>query len=98
MSDIALDQVVALALKLSATEQAKLLERVAANLSQTIEQPQSAIPADSTATWGAQMVELLDQLDFSEWEAMDISDPVEWLKAQRQQAWKHTQARWDAEE
>ena len=40
MSDIALDQVVALALKLSIAEQAKLLERVAAHLAREVETPQ----------------------------------------------------------
>ena len=40
MSDIALDQVVALAFKLSIAEQAKLLERVAAHLAREVETPQ----------------------------------------------------------
>jgi hypothetical protein len=39
MSDIALDQVVELALKLSVAEQAKLLERVAANLAREVDEP-----------------------------------------------------------
>lgn len=34
-------------------------------------------------TWGSQVLDLLDKLDFSEWEAMDIPDVVEWVKAQR---------------
>lgn len=35
------------------------------------------------STWGSQVLDLLDQLDFSEWETMDIPDVVEWVKAQR---------------
>jgi len=35
------------------------------------------------STWGSQVLDLLDQLDFSEWEAMDIPDVVEWVKTQR---------------
>ena len=40
MSDIALDQVVTLAFKLSITEQAKRLERVPAHLAHEVETPQ----------------------------------------------------------
>ena len=40
MSVISLDQVVALASKLSIAEQAKLIERVAAHLAREIETPQ----------------------------------------------------------
>ena len=34
---------------------------------------------------GAEIAALIDQLDLSEWQAMDIPDVVEWLKEQRHQ-------------
>ena len=47
MSDIALDQAVALAFKLSITEQAKLIGRVAAHLAREVETPQPMGLAES---------------------------------------------------
>ena len=50
MSDIVLDQVVALALQLSISEQAKLLERVAANLAREVDEPDQSLNDDSDWT------------------------------------------------
>jgi len=44
--------------------------------------------------WGKNFVALLDQLDTSEWEALDIDDPVEWLKQQRQKQAKRRKLNW----
>ncbi|MHB8629081.1 MAG: hypothetical protein ACYDBJ_12715 [Aggregatilineales bacterium] len=49
MSDIALDQVVELALKLTVVEQAKLLERVAAHLAHEVEPTKDQLVAESLA-------------------------------------------------
>ncbi len=49
MSEAALDQVVELALKLTITEQAKLLERVAAHLAHEVESKAQALSAESLA-------------------------------------------------
>jgi hypothetical protein len=83
VSDAALEQVVALALQLSAAEQAQLLERVAANLAHRINEPSQSEPPDQGKTWGQHMLDILDQLDTSAWEAMDMPDSVEWVKEQR---------------
>ncbi len=95
MSDIVLDQVVALALQLSPAEQAKLLERVASNLAHHINEtsePEQGLPSNQTKTWGQQMLDMLDQLDTSAWEAMAIPDSVAWVKEQRRQAWERRRA------
>ena len=89
VSDAALEQVVALALQLSAAEQARLLERVAANLAHYINEPSQTQPSDQTKTWGQRMLDMLDQLDTSAWEAMDMPDSVEWVKEQRRQATRY---------
>jgi hypothetical protein len=39
----------------------------------------------SNEHWGKKFVALLDQLDFGESEMDDGSDPVEWVKKQREQ-------------
>jgi hypothetical protein len=43
---------------------------------------------------GAEIVELLDRLDLSEWEAMDVPDVVEWVKEQRHQAMQRRISQW----
>ncbi|MEZ4735243.1 MAG: hypothetical protein R3E79_49745 [Caldilineaceae bacterium] len=43
---------------------------------------------------GAEIVELLDRLDLSEWEAMDIPDVVEWLSEQRRQETQRRTQQW----
>lgn len=33
--------------------------------------------------WGENLVQLLDELDMSEWKEMDFDDPVSWVKENR---------------
>jgi hypothetical protein len=43
---------------------------------------------------GAEIVQLLDRLDLSEWETMDIPDVVEWVNERRQQATQRRMQQW----
>ena len=43
---------------------------------------------------GAEIVALLDRLDLSEWEALDIPDVVEWVKEQRRQETQRRISQW----
>jgi len=43
---------------------------------------------------GAEIVQLLDRLDLSEWTAMDIPDVVEWVNEQRRQETERRIQRW----
>lgn len=43
---------------------------------------------------GAEIVQLLERLDLSEWEAMDIPDVVEWVNMQRRQATQRRMQQW----
>jgi hypothetical protein len=43
---------------------------------------------------GAEIVQLLERLDLSEWEAMDIPDVVEWVNEQRRQATQRRIQQW----
>lgn len=115
MSDIVLDEVVALALKLSVSEQAKLLERVAANLAREVEVPE---PQISDVDWadeelsellrpaeprtGAQIAAMIESGEFgasvsSEMINPEIADPVEWVKALRQDIAKKRPLDWGNE-
>jgi hypothetical protein len=44
--------------------------------------------------WGKALNRLMDSLDMSDWEAMDIDDPVEWIKQQRAQEIKRRLGDW----
>lgn len=43
---------------------------------------------------GAEIVQLLERLDLSEWEAMDIPDAVEWVNERRRQATQRRMQQW----
>ena len=49
----------------------------------TFHTPYEAAQAIQQESWGAHTLALLDALDTSEWEALEIQDVVTWLKAQR---------------
>jgi hypothetical protein len=36
--------------------------------------------------WGKALIRLLDTLDMSDWEALKIDDPVEWVKTIRRES------------
>ena len=44
--------------------------------------------------WGQELLKLLDSLDMSDWIALGIEDPVEWVKAVRQQDLSRLDAYW----
>jgi len=77
-----LDDTLALALKLSPKERIRLIEQVASSVEREIESV-PAQPEQSEEHWGQALVNLIKSLDLSEWEAMDIDDPVEWVKRLR---------------
>ncbi len=90
-----LDEALALALKLSPKERIQLIERVASSVEHDIE---PAPPEEQPEHWGKSLNALLDSLDMSDWEAMEMDDPVEWVKQQRAQQMRHRLGDWGAEE
>jgi hypothetical protein len=79
-----LEEALALALKLPPSERLRLVERVVASVEHEITRgmPSTQIPAEH---WGQALNRLVDALDLSDWEALEINDPVEWVKALRRQ-------------
>ncbi|GEM_PF-2874463 len=45
------------------------------------------IQAHNDESWGRQFVALLNSLDMSDWEVMDISDSVTWIKEIQSKEW-----------
>jgi hypothetical protein len=48
--------------------------------------------------WGQQLLRLLDSLDMNGWDALGKDDPVEWVKAVRQQDLSRLDAYWNGTE
>ena len=48
--------------------------------------------------WGHALLKLLDSLDMSDWTALGIEDPVEWVKTVRQQDVSRLEAYWNGTE
>lgn len=85
-----LEEAFALALKLPPGDRLRLVERVVASVEHDIAGgvPVAQTPAEH---WGQSLNRLLDALDMSDWEALEINDPVEWVKALR----RHDESRLD---
>ncbi len=93
MSDIPLiDEAYEMALKLSPRERLQLIERVASSLERDI-----SVPQESEEHWGRNLIALINSLDMSEIELVDaeITDSVEWVKAQRQKDASRLDAFWN---
>jgi hypothetical protein len=77
-----LDEALALALQLAPGERLRLVERVVASVEREIS---GSIPPDrpDTEHWGQTLNQLLDSLDTSDWEALEMDDLVAWVKQQR---------------
>ena len=79
-----LEEAVALALQLPPGDRLRLVERVVVSVEREIA---GSVPATPTPAehWGQALNRLLDALDLSDWEALQINDPVEWVKTLRQE-------------
>jgi hypothetical protein len=79
-----LEEALTLALKLPPGKRLRLVERVVASVEHEITRgmPSMQVPAEH---WGQALNRLVDALDLSDWEALEINDPVEWVKALRRQ-------------
>jgi hypothetical protein len=90
-----LEEAVALALQLPPEERLRLVERVVVSVERDIAgiMPATQRPADH---WGQALNRLLDALDLSNWEALQINDPVAWVKTLRQEDASRLNAYWNA--
>jgi hypothetical protein len=79
-----LEEALALTLKLSPHERLRLVEQVVASVEREIAVgvPTMQLPVEH---WGQALNRLLDVLDTSAWETLEVNDPVAWVKAIRRQ-------------
>jgi hypothetical protein len=91
MADIPqFEDALALVLRLSPRDRLKLVERVVSSVENELE---SSSDSDKDH-WGNQVLALLDQLDLTDWEAIEIDDPVEWVKNLRRKREEDLQKFW----
>ena len=89
-----LKEALALALKLLPGERLRLVERVVASVEREIA---GGMPVTQTPDthWGQALNRLLDALDLSDWEALEINEPVEWVKTLRRKDESRLDAYWN---
>jgi hypothetical protein len=92
MTDSTFDQALEIALSLSPRERLQLIERVASSVEQEIE-PSLEVGKH----WGEALVSLVESLDLLDWEAMDINDPLEWVRRQREEEEQHRLGDWGSQ-
>jgi hypothetical protein len=89
-----LEEALTLALKLPPGERLRLVERVVASVERDIA-GNTSVAQTPDAHWGQALNRLLDALDLSDWEALEIDDPVEWVKRLRRQDESRLDAYWN---
>jgi hypothetical protein len=74
----AFDEALALALTLPSKKRLQLIEQVASSVERELD-----VSPPAGQHWGQALNALLDSLDTGDWEALEIDDPVAWVKQQR---------------
>ena len=93
-----MEEALALALQLPLSDRLRLVERVVASVGQDIA---SASPVDEPGAeehWGRHLVQLLKELDFTDWTDINTDDAVEWVRRVRQDQAARRRLDWGADE
>ncbi len=61
------------------------------------ESGEDALSQEASDRWGAHVVALLDQLDLTDWEQMDIGDVGEWIRQLRRRESEGHESYWKGE-
>jgi len=97
-----LEEALALALRLSPADRLKLVERVVSSVEREMLVGEVSTGGGrsnrASSTWGAEVVALLDRLDLTDWERMDIPDVGEWVRQLRRQESERHEQYWKGEE
>jgi hypothetical protein len=79
------EEELALALQLASGDRLRLVECVVASMDHEI-----AGAPPRQGHWGRHLLQMLDELDFTDWTDIDIDDAVEWVKrVRREQETRH---------
>ena len=91
------DELVSLALGLSATDRLKLVERIVSSVERELEAPPSG-EEPHEGHWGQNLLRLLDELGPIDLIHPEIEDPVEWVKQIRQEQDRKRLGDWGEQE
>jgi len=95
MSNIVqLNAALELALRLEPGDRLRLVKEVVASVEQDMVVGTQTGESVADEHWGQSLNRLLDALDMSDWEALEIDDPVAWVKALRRQEESRLDAYW----
>ncbi|MHB8628817.1 MAG: hypothetical protein ACYDBJ_18270 [Aggregatilineales bacterium] len=89
-----LEDIMPLALNLSARDRLKLVEQLVSSVEHEMGTDQPRAANATPGHWGAEVIALLDQLDLSEWQQMDIPDVGEWVHQLRHEESEHHRPSW----
>jgi hypothetical protein len=93
-----LEEALSLALNLSPRDKLRLVEQVVSSIENEMPVEQPAVVNASAGRWGAEVIALLDQLDLTDWEQMDIPDVGAWVhQLRRHESERHEKA-WQGDE
>ena len=95
---VQLEEALSLALSLSPLDRLKLVERIVSSVESDMSTGQQSATSAPVGTWGAEVVALLNQLDLTEWEQMDIPDVGNWVHQLRHQESGRFNQHWTGEE
>jgi hypothetical protein len=91
-----INEVLALALKLSPKERMRLIEEVASSVEREIDAaPNEQQPLEH---WGKKLIRLVAELDMTNWTNIGIDDPVEWVKHVQREQIVHRGLNWEQDE
>jgi hypothetical protein len=88
-----LEEAVALALQLAPGDRLRLVERVVVSVERDLA---SAQPHEEH--WGKHLLQVLEELDFTDWTYIDTDDPVEWVKRVRREQDMRRGLHWEQDE
>jgi hypothetical protein len=74
-----IDEVFELGVKLPESERRQLIEKLVLSLGHEEEVTPASEPPPAEH-WGKALNQLVDSLDMSDWEALEIDDPVAWVE------------------
>src|SRR5579859_5061026 len=92
------EEALSMALRLSPVDRLKLVERVVSSVESEMSVGEQSDTSTGSGTWGAEVIALLDQLDLTDWEQMDMPDVGEWVRQLRHQESSHNERFWKDDE
>lgn len=93
-----MEEALALALRLPPGERLRLVERVVASVGQEFADESRSDQTPAREHWGKHVVQLVKELDLTNWTGIDANDPVEWVRRAREDQAARRGLDWESDE